>query len=641
MRRRLPLALALPAAVALVALTSAPAAFGVPTTTPVPSPVNPGQPPFSTPNGPQPLGHAVGDAGTGLTVVRLLPNSAITNSPALTPDQQKELPKQAGAEVGIGLASAQANSEAFQSFERSVAQSSPLGFAIQGKSPQSPGTLVQTALPDNPQPTTGGLNPPATPLDALLKVGLLNGSVHARWDDRTGPCVDTIADASTSLASVSVLNAIPSLPNIPDLSGLLTKDTPKLDASAKQSLIDGLKGLSAPLSQLGGLLSGTPDTGAKGSLLSLPNTLSARSVVKLVDIPGSVNKAVQSISTLQVASVQLLAGTPLELRIDVVSQPTLVVTSTGDEATSSISYTAPILRVSQGGKEIGTIDAANPKLDVPIGIPLPGELPELPKLPIVGDLLSSGQTIPAALKKLDIGVLRLQIAELNEKKAALTDPYNGFMLGATARLLDLQLLPTDALGLPNLPSALAQVSIGEQVGRAAAPKGGVVCGTGTSVVPPGGQQPPAAQGATPPLAYTNAAYQTIPIFWTGTAMLLSGVVLVAALPSRQRRPLLAAPTGHDVPDPREPAEPDDVPEPSTAVESMAAESAADQSTAAESTADQSTAAESTAAESVADQSTAAESTADQSTAGESVAAESAAGDDSGHVEGPKADQDKD
>ena len=31
----------------------------------------------------------------------------------------------------------------------------------------------------------------------------------------------------------------------------------------------------------------------------------------------------------------------------------------------------------------------------------------------------------------------------------------------------------------------------------------------------------------PPLAYTNAAYATIPLFWTGTALLLTGVVVVA------------------------------------------------------------------------------------------------------------------
>jgi hypothetical protein len=511
--------MALPAAAVLVALCAAPA-LAQPTTTPVPGPADPGQPPASA--GPELVTHAVGDAGTGLAVVRLAPDSTPTTS--ILPGFGEQLPKQSAAEIGVGLASAQANTEAYLTYERAVAQASPLGFAVQGRAPQTPGSLVQTASPDNAAPVTGGLNPPQTPLDALLKVGLLNGSVHARWDDKLGPCVAPLADARTEVASLSVLNAIPTLPSSTDLTGMLTQDTPKLDANAKQSLIDGLKNLDGPLSRLGGLLSGSPDTGATGSLLSLPETLSARSTVELVDLPGSGNKAVKSTSTLQAASLRLLQGTPVEIRIDVVSQPTLTALATGEASTSKVTYTAPVLKVSQGGRELGTLDAANPKLDVPIGLPTGAE-----KLPVVGDLVS---------RKLDIGVLRLQIAQLNEKSMVLDGPLQqggpvikGFMLGATARLLDLQLLPTDVLGLPNLPSALAQVSLGEQIVRAAAPNGGVVCAP--AVTPPGG----GGQAAPPkrtPLAYTNAAYKTVPIFWTGTALLLAGVVVVAAMPVRRR-----------------------------------------------------------------------------------------------------------
>ena len=141
---------------------------------------------------------------------------------------QDELPKQPAAEAGFGLSSAQANSESYLSYERAIAQASPLGFAIAGNAPQTPGALSQTALPDNPQPTSGGLNPPSTPLDSLLKVGLLNGSVHASWSETAGPCVDTIADAQTSLADLSLLNAIPNLPNVTDLTGLITPSA-KLD----------------------------------------------------------------------------------------------------------------------------------------------------------------------------------------------------------------------------------------------------------------------------------------------------------------------------------------------------------------------------------------------------------------------------
>jgi hypothetical protein len=302
--------------------------------------------------------------------------------------------------------------------------------------------------------------------------------------------------------------------------------------------------------------------------------MSVRSTVKLVDIAGSKNKAVQSTSTMQVAAIKLLAGTPFELSINVVSQPTLQVTSTGDAKTSTVTYTAPVLEVVQGGKSLGKLDAANPKLDIPIGIPLPG-LPApqgAGNLPIIGDLLANGQKLADAmgqgLQKLDLGVLRLGVAQLNQKSQEMTAPFAGFQLGATARMLDLQVLPTAALGLPNLPSALAQVSLGEQVARAYAPTGGVMCGpTANPAQPP----TPAPQGKSPPkLAHTNAQYQAIPMFWTGTAMLLIGVVLVAAFPlPRPPRPQPATATPAPEPaDPTKPVEPakaettiDDQPEP--------------------------------------------------------------------------------
>jgi hypothetical protein len=359
--------------------------------------------------------------------------------------------------------------------------------------------------------------------------------VHAQWDEKLGPCVDTISDASTEVGSLSLVNAIPTLPEVTDLSGVF--DAPNLTAQQDKAVVDGLKQLDGPLSTLGGVLSGGTSTQAKGSLLSLPNTLSVRSTVRLVDMPGTKNKAVQSTSTLQAAKLTLLSGTPFAIEIRVVSQPTLRVTSTGDARTSSVDYTAPVLEVWQGGKRLGGLDAANPKLDVPIGLPLPG-VPGAKDLPVIGGLLANGQPVSDSLQKLDLGVLRIGVAQLDERGAEMTDPFRGYQLGATARMLDLQVLPTTALGLPNLPSALAQVSLGEQVARAYAPAGGVVCLPSATPEPP---PEPMPQGMKPPgLAYTTLAYKTIPMFWTGTAMLLVGVVLVAAVPGTVRRPAMAS-----------------------------------------------------------------------------------------------------
>ncbi|MGW4212848.1 hypothetical protein ACWEIJ_33030 [Lentzea sp. NPDC004789] len=437
--------LSVPLAGVLLALVAAPA-LAQPPTTPVPGPRDPNQPPASAPNGPQSLAHAVGDAGTGLSVVRLGPQGVPTNT--ILPGLSDQLPKQSVTEFGLGLASAQVNTEAFLSTERVVTQASPFGFAVAGRSPQSPGTLVQTAIPDNPRPASGGLPIPETPLGRLR---VLNGSVQARWDEKLGPCVSPLATARTSLAGLEVLSALPAEVPLPSRS-----------------------------------------------LVSIPDTFEANSGVRLVDLPGSRNKAVESTSTMRAVSVEIAGG----IKIDVVSPPTLTATATGDEGTSKITYTAPVLKVSQNGKELGTLDAAHPVLDVPL--------------------------------LLDLVVVKLQIAGLTEKKASFSgNGFSGFQLGATARMLDVQLLPTDKLKLPNLPTALAQISLGEQIVRAAAPRGGVICGTAQPPEQPGGPAAPPQQ-KTPPLAYTNAAYQAIPLFWSGTGLLLAGVVVVAALPVRGR-----------------------------------------------------------------------------------------------------------
>lgn len=485
---------------------------------------------------------AVGDAATGLAIVRLLPNA---NGDTGT----GRLGNAPGAELTLGLAAASANTEATKSFDRAVAQASPGGITLAGQSPQTPGTLSQTAPPDNAAPLASGITPPVTPLDNVIKVGLLNGSVHARWSDTAGPCVGTISDSTTELSSLFALSAIPSLPSVTDLTGLL------LD----KALVEGLKKLGGPLATLGGVLGGIGTTGT--AVLSVPDAGNARSTVELVAIPGTTTFAVRSTSTVRMTAVKLLAGSPFEVAINVVGPPTLQVTSTGDAATSTVTYTAPVLDVVQGGRSLGRLDAANPKLDIPIGIPLPGSTTPagVGNLPIIGTLLSNGQQVTDAisqgLQKLDLGVLRLSVATMSRQGSGMTMPFAGYQLGAAARMLDLQVLPTSSLGLPGLPSALAQVALGEQTARAYAPTGGVVCGTAaqTPQTPPAPSPKPA-----PPLAYTNAAYQSVPMFWTGSALLLMGVVIVAALPARRVRP--ASTTEDTTPEYTAPEVPTDEPD---------------------------------------------------------------------------------
>src|SRR5207302_8783958 len=118
---RLHLAVDLPATAVLLALFAAPALADTPSTYPTtPIPNTPGdEPPASAPNGPQPLGHAVGDAATGLSVIQLLPGAVPAT--VILPGASQEIPKQALVQLGFGLSSAQANSESFLSYEHAIA----------------------------------------------------------------------------------------------------------------------------------------------------------------------------------------------------------------------------------------------------------------------------------------------------------------------------------------------------------------------------------------------------------------------------------------------------------------------------------------------------------------------------------------
>ena len=543
MRGPLPRLLALPLTAALLLLPAVPAVADdadddstIPTT---PVPEHEGEAPASKENDPAPTARAIGAAGTALGALRLLPESQDTET--ILPGFSDELGKQAALEAGISLSSAKVDSEAYLSYERSVAEACPGGIAIGGDAPRLPGCVSQNALPDNEEATTTGLDTPENP---LLNIGLLDGTAHARWDPEEGACVEPIADSSESLASLSLLPEIPSMGDITELSGSSDELAGALDNTG-------------PLETLGGLLPGKTGDDDTGGLLNMPNTMSTRSNVRLVDIPDSDNKAVQSTSTLQLADVHLLEGTPLGINIKVVSQPTLTVTSTGDPETSTVDYEAPVLDVYQNGEKQFSLDADNPTESIDVGLPSnPAKLAEsmdlptaadLKDVPVVGGLAETVDDGVRALDNddqgmvLDLLAIKLSIADLDVDKTSKEEPFDGYQLGASAHMMNVDILPTDRLAdiLPpdlgdELPASLAQVAFGEQVARAYAPDEGVVCGTSGGGPPGedsggGGESP----GTPDQLAQTSAAYASVPIFWTGTGLLLAGVVMVSALPNRR------------------------------------------------------------------------------------------------------------
>lgn len=467
-------------------------------------------------------GHAVGQAGAALSLARVLPGTVPEDSIVSDLDEELDL----ATDNGLGFTSARADSTSAAAFERAMAQATPHGAATAGSSsiPRPvPGTLIQTALEDNAEPASGDIEQGDPPPAALTQAGALDGTVHARWSEETGPCVEPIARADSSTADLAVGNAVLTLPDVP----LDDLDLP---------LHDGFDP-DGTLGTLGGLLAGIdPPQETDGSLVSLPEGLSSRSSVTLTGTDGDGAEAVQATSTLEAPAISVLEGSPMGLDIDLAAEPALTVTSTGQEDTSEVDYRTPELEATLGGETIFELDAEQQSADLPIGVPTDGfenvsGSDEIGGQPIVGGVAATADdellVLPDEADEhiLDLFVLRLSIAGLDEQATSDHLPYPGHHLTASARLLDVQLLPTEALAdaLEAIdtqpPSALAQFTIGEQLARAYAPEGGVTCAPTDPAAVPGNETQAALGGP---------ASATVPLALTGAGALLLGVVLIVA-----------------------------------------------------------------------------------------------------------------
>lgn len=474
---------------------------------------------------------AVGDAGSALALMRVLPGSVPKDS--ILPELAARIPQKTALEAGFGITSAQANSDARLNYERAVAQATYGGATATG-GVRTPGTLVQTALPDNPAQTKGALPEQPSPLDDVVRAGPMTGSAHARWSSTGGPCVDTIAHATAKLTGLRLGSAVPTVPDI--LFG-------ELDLPKGRTLAKGFTPTRS-LGSLGGLLAGTEPNG--GSLVSVPEEFSSSSTMRLIDQRRTETKAVHAAATVRAGELGVLRDGPLGLRVRVRRAPTLEAVSTGSAETSEISYTKPVLEVRRGSKMLFRLDDRKQSEDIAIGVPtkgfetLPGSKGLRP-LPIVGGAGATTKGTARRLteqqqsKVLDLFVLRLSIAGLDQKAKDMVQPFEGHQLGASARLLDVQLLPTKALVSAlgdrgaHLPSALLQLSLGELVASAFAPKGGVNCGLRLPPAPARG-----AEGAPGALRQTSAPFVAGPVFYSGAIALLAGVALLIAVVRRPR-----------------------------------------------------------------------------------------------------------
>lgn len=490
-------------------------------------------------------GHAVGHAGSSAVMLRLLPGSIPETSilpgiAQLTSDDQP-------FDAGYGLATTQLNTNAALPYERSIAQATPEGSLFGDVETPTGGFLVQTAAPDNAEPTTEQLSAPDSPADALVDIGDTTATVHARWGKDDGPCLDTASRAITETDRLAAGNAVPTLPDI-DVTDLALPD----NARAARFRPDG------GLGTLGGLLSGEQQReNGEGTLVRVPGGFDTTSEISVVDIPGSDDKAVRSTSTVRTKTIDLLPGSPLGMTATVRRPASLDVSATGKTKTSEVDFDVPTITVKRGGTELFTLNARNPTKDIPIGVPKPALYQRtkatLASVPIVAGAAQTAKGTrlalsgPARRAVTDLFVLRLSVGGLNQTSAETDTPITGTEFAASARLLDIQLLPTRALadalastksdvaGLPyEVPSTLAQYSLGEQTAGALVAPGGIECGTIVADAPAGDAIPRDVN--TPSTAATS-----IPLLWAGSIAVLIGVALLA-VPFRAPRRMTPSPT---------------------------------------------------------------------------------------------------
>ncbi|MEU4428546.1 hypothetical protein AB0F81_48680, partial [Actinoplanes sp. NPDC024001] len=99
------------------------------------------------------------------------------------------------------------------------------------------------------------------------------------------------------------------------------------------------------------------------SLLRVGPTGSTQSATDLVRMRDG-RIGVRSGAGVALGDLSLFAGTPQEISIKVVTQPTLEVTAGGDRASSKVDYRPAVLEVTAGGKKVSTLRKAGAHLSL-------------------------------------------------------------------------------------------------------------------------------------------------------------------------------------------------------------------------------------------------------------------------------------
>ena len=97
------------------------------------------------------------------------------------------------------------------------------------------------------------------------------------------------------------------------------------------------------------------------SLLALPDNLNGKAGAGMINVGGHLASGAGADAGL--ADLEVFAGTRAAIGVKVVTEPTLKGIATGDPATSSVTYTSPVLDITAGSSEY-TLDSAHTQLDL-------------------------------------------------------------------------------------------------------------------------------------------------------------------------------------------------------------------------------------------------------------------------------------
>ena len=252
-------------------------------------------------------------------------------------------------------------------------------------------TATQTAPPNNATPDVQSLTGPVD-VSPVVSLEAATATAHARWGSSDTSCVP---------------------PGTPI-------------SYAKSAVLDA--GLLGPLPLPTGEAIVSVDNANGGAAYS-------ESTVGLVDVAGQSNKGLRSHVIDQVDGVVLFKGSDNEITLNIVAPPELTAVATGTAATSTVTYSEPVVQILQGTDILGELNAADLNQDIQLP---PGGTPLM--------------------------ILRLELGTLTGKTTSNTGA------SGSAKLLGVTLL--DITGT----LTIAKLDIAPMTVSATVPVGGVTCG---------------------------------------------------------------------------------------------------------------------------------------------------------------------